>query len=78
MHLPDSMYTKSELTEKKYTVGQAFASAKARLKEKHGLTKVCVNAIPSWMSMSHPITLAELNDYAQKMYEDTCYHDLGW
>lgn len=71
------MYTKSERTVKKYIVGNAVESAHRRLRAKYGKdAKLCVNAV-SRLSLSDPITLEELNKLAEKMYDDTVYHDYG-
>ena len=67
------IYTKSERTEAKYTVRQAYMSAKARL-EKIGLTQVCCNAIRNYDD-NDKITLEQLNKLSQDMVDETIYHD---
>lgn len=67
-----SIYTHSERTVKKYTVGQAVASAERRLKG----TPVCVNAV-SGRPLSEAITLEELNEIAEAIYSDSIYWDYG-
>ena len=71
------MYTKSERTIKKYTVHQAFESARRRL-QKVGLDQVCTDCIHEGRhSYDDPITLEQLNQLSDKMYDDTLYYD-GW
>lgn len=67
-----SIYTKSERTEKKYTVYQAVQSARRRLGPKRGL---CVNAL-NGLPDCHKITLEELNELQDKMYWDSLYCEI--
>ena len=61
-----SPFTLSERTDKKYTVGQAVASAKRRLKGR----SYCMNAI-SGRDLSEKITLEELNRISDAIVDDT-------
>ena len=73
----DNFYTKSEKTVRKYTVYQAIQSAKRRLKNDIPL---CVNALRKGnrrLSDSDLITLKELNDLADEIYQDTIYYTYG-
>lgn len=63
-----SIYTHSERTERKHTVGQAVASAERRLKG----TPVCTNAV-SGRALTEAITLQELNEIAEAIYLDSKY-----
>jgi len=63
-----SIYTKSEATDKKYTVGQAVESAKRRLKG----GSWCANALKG-RDLSEKITLKELNEISDKIVWDTEY-----
>lgn len=67
------IYTKSETTVKKYTVGQAFESAKRYLKTK-GYSSFCTNAISKY-DLSDKITLAELNKIRDQIIDDTKFWD---
>ena len=62
------IYTKSEMTVKKYTVGQAVESAKRRLKG----AQMCVNALRGW-ELSDKITLEQLNTIADQLISDSNY-----
>jgi len=67
-HIP---YTKTEKTEKKWTVGQAVAAAEIRLK---GIP-MCVNALRGWYyDLSTKITLVELNQIADSLVDDSHYY----
>lgn len=66
-----SIYTKSERTERKYTVHQAVMSVKRRLKDKS--IGICVNALRH-RSDDEKITLEELNRLADAIYQDTIYY----
>lgn len=67
-----SIFTRSERTEKKYTVGQAVSSAERRL-HKVRIRGVCMNAV-SRRSLSEAITLEELNRISDAIYDDSVYH----
>lgn len=62
------LYTNRERTERNYTVGNALASVKRRLKG----APVCTNAI-SGRDLKEPITLEQLNELADEMYHDSIY-----
>ena len=65
----NSIYTKSELTVKKYSVGMAIERAKSRLKG----TPMCMNDVPS--DKSQLLTLAELNDLIDQIVDNSNYYD---
>ena len=67
-----SIYTKSERTVKKYTVGEAYESAKRALAQK-GYKQVCTNAI-SKREMAEKITLEELNIIREAIICDTMFY----
>ena len=66
----NSIYTKSERTVKKYTVGEAVESAKRALKG----APMCVNAIHN-KELSEKITLEELNIIRQRLIDDSRYYN---
>lgn len=67
------IYTLSERTDKKYTVGQAVSSARRLLKD----SGICVCVTPiSDRSMSEKITLEELNSIAMAIYDESVYWGL--
>ncbi len=63
-----AIYTKSEKTVKKYTVGQAVESAKRRLKGK----EYCCNCVSN-RNLTDKITLEELNNISDQIVWDTEY-----
>lgn len=63
-----TIYTKSEKTVKKYTVGQAVESARRRLKG----NEYCSNCISS-RNLTDKITLEELNNISDQIVWDTEY-----
>lgn len=63
-----SIYTLSERTVKKYTIGQAVDSAKRRL----GTSRICVNAVRA-RDYKEKITLQELNEIAEEIVQDTSW-----
>lgn len=65
-----NIYTFSERTVKKYSVGGAVESAKRRL---NGLP-ICTDAIRS-RTLSDRITLQELNEIADAIVEDSIHYD---
>lgn len=71
------IYTYSERTVKKYTVGKAFSTAKLLLKEKHNIQVVCINALKH-RSDDEAITLEELNNLCASLVDDTLYHEGYW
>jgi hypothetical protein len=71
-----SVFTHSERTEKKYTIGQAISSAKRRLVCK-GINEICVNAVGRGCDLKTPITLEHLNEISDTIYDDTMYHHSG-
>lgn len=66
------MYTFRERTVKSKTVGDALASAE-RVLRKRGIRVTCTNAI-SGKELSDKITIAELNEIADRIISDTEYH----
>lgn len=65
-----SVYTRSERTDKKYTIGQAVESAKRRLNGK----PMCSNAV--WgEDYSTLITLERLNEISDEIVGDSNYYD---
>lgn len=66
-----SIYTKSERTVKKYTVGEALDSAKRALKSK-GIYSVCTNAVYR-RDLSEKITLEELNNIKEQIVSDSYF-----
>lgn len=69
-----TIYTRRELTDKKYTVGQAVSNAKQRLKNV-GICVCCVTPI-NGRSLSEKITLEELNLIAMAIYDESVYWGL--
>ena len=66
-------YTKSEKTEKRWTVGQAVKAAELRLK---GIP-MCVNCLRGrYYDMSTKITLVELNQIADSLVDDSHFYRL--
>ncbi len=72
----DSIYNLSERTVKKYTIYQAYESAKRRLNQTGYKGGICANAI-SGREDSDRITLKELNEISDKIVDDTLFHS-GW
>lgn len=66
----NDIYTKSELTVKKYSVGYAIERAKSRLKG----TPICMNDVPH--NKSELLTLAELNDLIDQIVDNSNYYEL--
>lgn len=77
MHDNDAIYTKSERTDRKYTVGFAVASAKRQLKQKRFRGGMCVDALRRH-SLSDKITLQQVNEIAGAIVSDSLYYDSGW
>ena len=69
-----TIFTRSEREDRKYTIGQAVASAQRYLNRKCGIEKICVNAVPRHAPYDSPITLVELNRISSTIISDTCYH----
>ena len=65
-----NIYTKSERTVKKYTVGDAVESARRALKG----VPMCMNAIRK-MELSDKITLEELNNIRTQLIDDSHYYN---
>lgn len=66
----NNIYTKSERTVKKYTVGEAVESAKRALK---GIP-LCINAIQG-RELSEKITLEELNNIRTRLIDDSHWYN---
>lgn len=64
-----SIYTKSERTIKKYTVGEAVESAKRALKG----VPMCINALEG-RELIEKITLEELNNIRSQLIDDSNYY----
>lgn len=70
----DSIYTQSEKTDKKYTVGFALASAKRRLAaNRRWKGQVCTNGLRR-RALTDKITLKEVNEIAEEIYSDSLYY----
>lgn len=77
MNHSDSIYTHSERTVRKYSVGQAIASAERRLKgNKHFKGGMCINAVVG-RPLSERITLQELNQIASQIVDDSFHYVIG-
>lgn len=66
-----SIFTKSERTERKYTIGKAVASAQARLGKG---VPMCINALEH-RPLDYKITLEELNRIADRLVDDSRYYN---
>ena len=66
----NNIYTKSERTVKKYTVGEAVESAKRALK---GIP-ICTNILRE-RELSEKITLEELNNIRTRLIDDSHYYN---
>lgn len=66
-----SIFTKSERTERKYTIGKAVASARARLGKG---VPMCINALEH-RPLDYKITLEELNRIADRLVDDSRYYN---
>lgn len=66
----NSIYTMSERTVRKYTVGQAVESAKRRM---HG-ADLCINTIRS-RAKNEKITLEEMNQIIEELVSDSNYYN---
>ena len=71
-----SVFTHSERNDKKYTIGQAVASAKRRLVNA-GINEMCMNVVGLGCDLKTPITLERLNTISDAIYDDTTYHYTG-
>ena len=67
----NSIYTRSERTVPKYTVGKAVSLARARLGEG---VPMCMNAI-NRRPLSDKITLEEVNRIADEIVGDSRYYN---
>lgn len=65
-----NIYTKSERTVKKYTVGDAVESAKRALKGE----SMCMNAVGN-RELSEKITLEELNNIKEQIVSDSYFYN---
>jgi hypothetical protein len=67
-------YTRSEQTDKKYTVNDAFNVAVLRCDGR----KICVDHIYSHhLSYQDAVTLEKMNEIADALVDDTNYYDYG-
>lgn len=66
-------YTRSERTVKKYTVGQAVASAERVLKSKNITSGMNMTSIGLNADLKEMITLERLNQIADRLVDDTIY-----
>lgn len=73
----DSIYTRSEREDLKYTIGQALASARRQLLSIRGydpkLHRINVTCIGLHADLSTPITLEKLNEIASTIVDETLY-----
>lgn len=65
-----SSYTSSEREDKKYTVRQAIASARARYKR-----PICLDSVPASRNLDEKITLEELNQISDAIVSDSAWWD---
>lgn len=70
----DSIYTHRERTVANHSVGEAFESAKRRLKEKNFFGPYCCDAI-NGMTLDQKITLKELNELAEQIVDDSLWYE---
>lgn len=66
-----TIYTKSERTVRKYTIGNAIASARRRLGNN---VPMCINAIEH-RPLDYKITLEELNRISDQLVEDSYFYN---
>lgn len=66
-------YTHSERAVKKYTVGQAVASAERRLKAQNITSGINMTSIGLNANLKEAITLEKLNQIADRLVSDTIY-----
>ncbi len=71
----EQIYTKSERTVKKYTVGYAVARVRERLKAK-GIHQYCTNYLhdKGLTDLKEPITLQQVNEIIEAIYMDSIYY----
>lgn len=67
----NSIYTKSERTDRKYTIGKAVAVARARLGKG---VPMCINALEH-RPLDYKITLEEVNRIADQIVDDSHYYN---
>lgn len=73
----DAVYTHSERTDRKYTIGFAVGSAERRLRQNRRFRgQMCTNAI-SGRDLKEKITLRDVNEIAERIVTDSFYHDTG-
>lgn len=70
----DSIYTYRERTVANHSVGEAFESAKRRLKEKNFFGPYCTDAISN-NDLHDKITLEKLNEIAERIVDDSLYYE---
>lgn len=66
-----TIYTKSERTERNYTIGKAVASARRRLGKG---VPMCINAIRH-RPLDYKITLEELNEISDEIVSDSRFYN---
>lgn len=71
----EQIYTKSERTVKKYTVGYAVARVRERLKAK-GIHQYCTNYLHNMglTDLKEPVTLQQVNEIIEAVYMDSIYY----
>jgi hypothetical protein len=74
---PNQIYTKSERTVKKYTVGYAVARVRERLKAK-GIERYCCNYLAQngLMDLKEKVTLQQVNEIIEAVYGDSVYYNI--
>jgi hypothetical protein len=73
----DSFYTRSEKTDRKYTVGFALACAERRLKAIPNFRGgTCVNALRR-REKTDQITLQQVNELADQIVADSLYYGMS-
>lgn len=71
----DAVYTHSEKTDRKYTVGFAVSSAERRLRQNRRFRGgICMNAVGR-RDLKERITLQEVNKIAEQIVGDSLYYD---
>lgn len=67
----NSIYTKSERTDRKYTIGKAVAVAQSRLGKN---VPMCLDALEH-RPLDYKITLEEVNRIADRIVSDSRYYN---
>lgn len=75
MIISTEIYTYSERTIKKFRADDAINFARQLLKDKYGITTICVKALKG--NNFKELTTAELSELVEEMVQDTLYFELG-